>query len=134
MTKNNDLNGLWSGSYGYPTGTSHVPMTVWFDEIAGRLGGTVIEPNTFVVEGPEELSSTLDGFRAGLSLKFAKTYDPASGAHQIPIAYTAAVNEALTEIRGIWQFPNDPFTGKFSLNRTSRGLATGAKRQVSVPG
>lgn len=134
MTDNTDLNGLWSGSYGYALMGDGVPITVWFDETGGRLAGTIIEPNTFVLDGPNELSSTIDGFRDGLSLQFAKTYDPASGAHQTPIAYEARVDEAFTEIKGIWQFRQaDTFSGNFTLSRTSKGLATGIMRRQSVP-
>ena len=123
MATQTDMNGLWSGTYSYDMVEGETVFTVWINDQSGQLSGTIIEPNTFVPNGFEELHAPLDGICDGNIVDFVKTYDPSSGAHQSPIHYEGTVNPSFTEVRGIWHF-KDPHAlpGKFVLSRVSNSL------------
>jgi len=76
MTQQNDMNGLWSGESAYDMEEAPVVFSVWIDDQAGILRGTIIEPNTFVQNALEELDASLSGVRDGQIVDFVKIYSP----------------------------------------------------------
>lgn len=125
MAKSLDMNGIWSGMYNYDDIDLTVKFTAWLDDQGTVLGGSTMEPNTFLPEGPEDLSAIVEGARSGLDIAFEKTYDPTTGVSQPPVVYEGEANTDFTEVRGVWRFdrPNFP-TGAFRLIRMAEGLAT----------
>lgn len=124
MTKSKDMNGIWSGMYNYDRIDLTVKFTAWFDDEAGALGGSTLEPNTFLENGPDELMARIRGARTGLDLAFTKTYDRETGIRQPPLRYEGEANSGFTEVRGIWRFDApDEVSGQFRLIRMAEGMA-----------
>ena len=121
MARFNDLNGIWSGSYGYPVAwREHVAFTAWIDDQNGTIGGTIMEPNTFVDTVAEELSSAIHGARIGSEVSFTKIYDPGQGAHSHEIEYTGRANSDYTMIIGTWRIGGwIESSGPFEMSRQS---------------
>ena len=135
MTQQNDMNGLWSGEYAYDMEEAPAVFSVWIDDQAGILRGTITEPNTFVHNALEELDANLNGVRDGQIVDFVKIYSPRCGAHQTPIHYEGTANTDFTIVRGIWHF-NDPniLAGKFTLSRVSKSLEKEVmRRRIASP-
>jgi len=129
MSGFSDLNGLWTGSFGYSvSGMAAVSFTVWLDEKDGNIGGTIMEVNSFAASPAEDLSSTINGARSGLELAFTKLYDAGQGAHDTPIHYAGKINRDFTWIVGRWRIPSESnWSGPFEMSRQS-GTLEKAKR------
>ncbi len=124
MTKSKDMNGIWSGMYNYDQIDLTVKFTAWFDDEAGALAGSTMEPNTFIEGGPDELAAKIRGARAGLDLAFTKTYDRTTGIRQPPLRYEGEANSGFTEVRGVWRFDApEKVSGAFRLIRMAHGMA-----------
>ena len=121
MSSFRDINGLWTGSFGYSdTNKPAVAFTAWLDDQAGTLGGTIMEPNTFAATPAEDLASTINGVRSGLEIAFTKLYDPGQGAHAEAIHYAGKVNRDFTWIVGRWRIPGwFETSGAFEMSRQS---------------
>lgn len=129
-----DMNGLWSGWYGYSVLGETVPFTAWFDETSGLLTGTILEPNTLSGLDLDDLTSEIAGTRAGADILFAKTYLPDQGVHTRPIAYEGVADGDFLRVRGEWAFADPAYgRGPFELARTSRGISEGILREVLAP-
>ena len=127
-----DLNGIWSGSYGYPDRERHVSFTAWLDDQAGAIGGSILEPNTFVDTLAAELAATISGARSGTDLTFSKTYDPGQGAHNHTIQYSGRINSDFTWIVGRWRIAGwFEWSGPFEMARQSGALEK-AQRKLAV--
>lgn len=128
-----DMNGLWSGTYGYHLIGDPVKFTAWFDDKAGRLAGSISEPNTFVPHGPDELEAAIQGVREGVMVDFAKTYSKTCGAHQHTLRYEGEADDKFTEVNGIWRLAGRGRAGgPFKLSRVSTGLEGGIERKRVV--
>lgn len=121
MGKFTDLNGIWTGSYGYPSGAQKaVAFTAWIDDRSGAIAGTILEPNTFADTPAEELSSTINGARSDLEVAFTKIYDQGQGAHGHEIEYTGKSNSDFTWIVGRWRIGGwIDVSGSFEMSRQS---------------
>lgn len=121
MSGFSDLNGLWTGSYGYSEpGKPSVAFTAWLDDQASAIGGTIMEPNTFAATPAEELSATISGARSDLELAFTKLYDAGQGTHDTPIQYAGKINNDFTWIVGRWRVPGwFEWSGPFEMSRQS---------------
>lgn len=129
-----DMNGLWSGWYGYGLLSSRVPFTAWIDETALLLTGTIMEPNTFAKSDLEDLQAEIAGTRQGQSILFSKTYRERQGAHGLPISYEGTVDERFQHVAGEWRFVSGlNGSGPFELSRSSRGISEGILREVLAP-
>lgn len=129
-----DMNGLWSGWYAYSGVSEPVPFTAWFDETAGLLTGSILEPNTFSQVELDDLSADIAGTRSGADIHFVKTYGEGQGVHSHPIAYHGLADGDFQRVRGEWSFPNPGFgRGPFELARSSRGISEGILREVLAP-
>lgn len=133
MAKFIDLNGLWTGSYGYPGGLKqHVSFTAWVDDENGTIGGTILEPNTFAATPASELSSIISGARLGTDVSFTKLYDPGQAAHSHEILYTGKADSDFTLIVGKWRIGGwVGATGTFEMSRQS-GAFTSLEAARSV--
>ncbi|MEL7480562.1 MAG: hypothetical protein AAGJ29_03295 [Pseudomonadota bacterium] len=124
MGKSTDMNGIWSGMYNYDQVDMTVKFTAWLDDENGALGGSVMEPNTFVDGGPDELMAKIKGVRSGLDLAFSKVYHKDLGIRQPPLRYEGEANADFTEVRGVWRFDApDLMRGQFRLIRMVEGMA-----------
>ncbi len=131
MGAHRDMNGLWSGWYDYTGFSDPVPFTAWFDEVAGRLSGSILEPNTFAEDGLEDLEALIDGERGGLIVSFEKTYCAGQGAHALPIRYEGHADSDFEIVVGEWGFILGGFgSGRFQLTRSSRGVSDAVLRKV----
>lgn len=131
MGKRPDMNGLWTGWYDYTGFSDPVPFTAWFDDVDGRLSGTMLEPNTFAEDALEDLEAQISGERGGLVISFDKTYCPDQGAHGLPIRYEGHADSDFEMVVGEWHFELGGYgSGRFQLSRASRGLSEGILRRV----
>ena len=129
-----DMNGLWSGWYGYGGLAEPVPFPAWFDETSGLLTGSILEPNTISTLGIEDLTSDIAGTRVGGDITFVKTYVEGQGVHSHPISYTGLADGDFQRVRGEWMFPDPNYgRGPFELARSSRGISEGILREVLAP-
>lgn len=130
-----DLSGYWSGWYSYALGLQQavVPFTAMLSISAnGDLTGSSLEPNTFALEGGEELISELNGVASAERVSYVKLYQPGRGVHQTPIRYIGEVVDDATRIIGQWTITQGHQTaeGQFELSRVSRSVH--AEEQTSV--
>ncbi len=126
-----DMNGLWSGWYDYLGLSEAVPFTAWIDDAGGMLAGTILEPNTFVEAGPDDLEALISGQRVATFVTFTKTYREGQGAHGLKIAYEGEADSQFQSVSGEWQIGTDPFNGgRFQLDRSSRGVGEAVLRKV----
>jgi hypothetical protein len=132
-SRDTDLTGLWSGEYWYAGMSFPTPFTAHLIDQQGDLSGTTLEPRTFGVGDPPELSAEITGARGDLDVRFTKLYDPAPGVHRHPIYYTGVVDPKFTLIEGEWRFniPND-VEGRFVLMRVLRGVEAVAAETGAV--
>lgn len=113
-------------------GKPAVAFTAWFDDQAGTLGGTLMEPNTFANSPSEDLSSTLNGTRTGMEIGFTKIYDPGQGAHAQPIQYAGKANRDFTWVVGKWRIAGwFEWSGPFEMSRQT-GAIEQAEREQDV--
>ena len=135
MSAYENMNGLWTGWYAYKLVIEErVPITVWFNEAAGVLSGTMLEPNTFANPAIEELSADINGSRAGTAIVFTKLYHPTDGVHQEPITYLGQVEAGFEQIYGEWTFNQQGMiSGTFELLRSSRGVSEAIEKTAKVP-
>ncbi|MEO0881784.1 MAG: hypothetical protein AAFY34_03535 [Pseudomonadota bacterium] len=125
MAKSTDMNGIWSGMYNYDDFDMTVKFTAWLDDQAGILGGTTMEPNTFMPDGPDDLMAVVKGARSALDVAFQKSYDQSTGIVQPTLIYEGESNRDFTEVRGVWRF-DEPLkvAGEFRLIRMAEGVAS----------
>lgn len=109
-----DLSGQWTGEYAYPNGFGPVtPFLAVIEDHAGRLSGTIIEPN--IVEGGT-LEADLVGIRSGNGVDFTKTYTPGASRHyDEPIDYVGSTSEEGMVISGVWSLLD--LDGTFVMRR-----------------
>lgn len=131
MASTKNMNGLWSGWYTYSSLSEPVPFTAWFDDAAGLLTGSVLEPNTFSKLDIDDLQADIAGTRLRQQIFFTKTYGQDQGAHGLPISYDGRADEAFEMVRGEWSF-SDAQRGKgpFELRRSSKSISEGILREV----
>ena len=131
MANFTDLNGLWTGSYGYPNNAqTAVSFTAWIDDQSGGIGGTILEPNTFAETSAAELSSVINGARSGTDVTFIKRYDPGQGAHSQEIEYTGKANSDFTWIVGKWRIGGwIEVSGSFEMSRQSGAIEKAEEKQ-----
>jgi len=115
-----NLSGYWTGVYDYPRGDREpVPFNAVIKEVAGALGGEIVEPNTFSTAKERELFSSLSGSRRGKAVHFVKTYERVpKGGHSI--AYEGRLDATGTRIDGTWRSmaANSTWSGPFVMNRS----------------
>ncbi len=122
------ISGLWSGRYWYQTTEvflpDAVPFTAYIIEAGSSLVGRTLEPNTFVVEGEDELSADIIGTHDMGVVEFTKHYDPIADLEDFEIAYAGEVNDELSFITGDWVIDDgeEIVRGGFELSRTSNEL------------
>ena len=118
-----NLSGFWTGVYDYPVASrAPVPFNAVIEDVAGALGGEIIEPNTFSPAKDRELFASLAGRRDGKAVHFVKTYEEVPrGGHSI--VYRGTLDAAGTRIDGTWR-ANAFWSGAFVMNRSAGKAAT----------
>ena len=107
-----NLSGLWLGSYAYPGGEGPTtPFMAKLSDAGGSLSGEIVEPNMF---GAGELAAFVAGTRSGAAVDFTKTYDGASDcAHSVD--YVGRVSEDGNSVTGVWSMQG--MDGTFEMYR-----------------
>lgn len=120
FSRESDLTGFWIGRY-WVSNHGPTPFSAHITEAGGSLTGSTLEPATFGAPFLAELSADISGGRDGQAVDFTKIYHPAPGVHRTPIAYSGTVDDKLTVIEGEWRFPDGWWSGRFVMERASRG-------------
>jgi len=128
MPKPVDLSGLWGGMYWYPDSVVEpVSFSAWLSVIDGVLTGTTLEPNTFLLNGPEELGAKLTGSASVTRVQFSKAYPD---VEQPPVIYSGAPSEDGNKISGSWRFRDlGYYSGGFEMTRTTAK----SERMIKIP-
>ena len=116
--QSDSLSGFWTGVYDYPGGHREpVPFSAVIEDVAGALGGEIVEPNTFSKTKDRELFASLSGTRQGSAVHFIKTYERVpQGGHSV--AYQGTLDGTGTRIDGTWR-AHASWSGPFVMNRSS---------------
>jgi len=118
------LTGTWAGTYFYTMGSSTGATTgsvAFFAELtveAGKIRGSIVEPNTIGDRTASELRATVDGSIAEDGLvRFVKQYDGSGGvAHAIE--YVGRLDPLTQQIEGVWKVSGSE--GRFVMRRHNR--------------
>ena len=114
MTQQENISGLWLGSYSYPGGLGPTtPFLASLTDHGGALSGTIVEPNT-IGRSSEQLGAVLSGSRAGASVDFTKIYDAESDAAHA-VDYVGRLSADGNTISGVWSLEN--LDGTFEMHR-----------------
>ena len=130
MPQSPNLSGPWGGRYWYDDYDDEpVPFSAWLFVLDGALSGTMLEPNTFLFNGPEELDAELKGGVYGELVQFEKIYPDVD---QPPVWYDGLLNADGNRIFGNWIFrkPGE-LSGRFEMTRiitTTRAKAEASAR------
>ena len=109
-----NLSGLWMGSYSYPRGEGPTtPFLARMEDHEGRLGGTIMEPNT-IGSTSNTLEAVLSGSRDGQAVDFTKLYDGASDAAHA-VDYVGRLSADGNSITGMWSLHD--LDGTFEMHR-----------------
>ena len=101
-----DLSGEWDGVYSYPDALPPVSFSAALSEAEGILAGRIEDEG-----GP---AAALEGRRAGLDVKWLKTYAHRDVAHDV--AYEGRVSADGAEISGRWTIVGS-WSGPFLMLR-----------------
>ena len=119
-----NLTGVWSGRYFYPSELPPVSFVATLIETAASLTGMTHEP---AATGTARCAS-LEGQREGNAVSFIKTYDKAE-LQAYPIHYSGILNGDATEIKGTWRISGH-WSGTFLMVR-SPGKVAAVTRKVA---
>ena len=125
-----NVTGFWTGSYWhYQHGQPAVPFLANLDDKAGRLSGSISEPDLYLKTGTR-LEALLIGYREGKRVTFAKAYDGAGPfAHRVD--YTGSLSDDGKTISGSWYLSGE--WGAFQMSRELLELEEPAEEQIDVP-
>ncbi|HET6583483.1 MAG TPA: hypothetical protein VFG69_08545, partial [Nannocystaceae bacterium] len=118
------LTGTWAGTYFYTMATSagaSVGSVAFFAELtidAGRMTGSVVEPNTIGDRSTSELRASIAGSIAEDGLvRFVKTYDGTGGIDH-SVEYVGRLDPVTQQIEGVWKVTGSE--GRFVMRRHHR--------------
>jgi hypothetical protein len=122
-----DLNGEWTGVFDYAEHIQNnddaAPFRAIIHDSGGHISGMIIEPNTFIDGGTQELQAVLDGAWSGEDVRFLKIYDGSGDTDAYEILYEGTLDPELTCITGIWLIVDDPdWYGPFVMNRAKKSV------------
>jgi hypothetical protein len=106
-----DLSGTWYGRYHGSDGVQTNSFIALLSETAGRVGGSISEPDDLGMEATRRAS--VDGRRVAAQLAFVKQYDGAVLLHAVH--YIGTISDDGLEVRGSWSF--DRYAGSFVMTR-----------------
>ena len=110
-----NLTGVWDGSYVQPSGM--VTFLATLIDAGGALGGSVSEPCLMPGCPISTHNSSISGQRSGSVVSFVKRYEPPGYGYDTVI-YEGTVNAEATEIDGRWRLPG--LSGTFLMVRATR--------------
>jgi hypothetical protein len=121
-----NLTGRWHGLYTYPGGLEAAGFVADIVDIAGGLSGTIEEESNGDDEPVRRLTASIDGRRAQVSVRFAKTY--LTGGWNHVVFYGGLLSGDRAEIEGDWDIPG-MWAGRFLMIRSS-ALPTAERRRA----
>ena len=114
MANDDNLSGLWLGSFSYPGGEGPVtPFLASLEDNSGSLSGSIVEPNT-IGNASEQLQAFISGSRGGSAVDFTKMYDGESDAAHA-VDYVGQVSADGNTISGVWSLGE--LDGTFAMHR-----------------
>ena len=118
------LTGTWAGTYFYTTATSTGPSVgsvAFFAELtidAGRVTGSVVEPNTIGDRSTSELRASIQGSIGENGIvRLVKTYDGTGGIDH-SVEYLGRLDPVTQQIEGVWKVTGSE--GRFVMRRHNR--------------
>ncbi|MGY3488537.1 hypothetical protein ACVW1C_006420 [Bradyrhizobium sp. USDA 4011] len=111
-----NLSGVWDGSYVQPSGM--VTFLATLIDAGGALGGSVTEPCMAPGCPLASHNASLAGQRSGSAVSFVKRYEPRGYGYDT-VHYEGAVNADATEIDGRWSIRGTACSGTFLMVRSS---------------
>ncbi|HRK23488.1 MAG TPA: hypothetical protein PLQ11_00900 [Beijerinckiaceae bacterium] len=122
------LTGVWHGQYAYPLLLEPVQFTATLIESGRQISGSIHETGRRPGQVAQQLKAMLEGAVGGATLRFVKTYLPASDQHQ-DVIYIGTINAERTEIEGEWIIPGD-WSGRFVMIRMRDPAQSVEQRQM----
>jgi hypothetical protein len=109
------LSGEWQGDYTYTDSRPPVNflLEATFDG-AGRLSGSISEPNTFGSNDVSFLHAYVSGAIDGNVVRFTKTYD-GTGGQSGSVIYEGVLDPSTSTIAGTWRIGD--LGGQFAMKR-----------------
>lgn len=104
------MEGEWRGRY--YEGAGHINFRMQLTRQRDTFKGSSYEPNTWVVDGPDEISARIEGSVDGRRIQFTKTYEPVAGIDET-ISYQGEFVPGDAEIAGQWTMTGR--TGRFRM-------------------
>lgn len=111
-----EVSGVWTGRFDYGDGAlKSGPFSAWLRAEAGRVTGSMLEPNKLFKDHGDELDASLRGHVHDEELVFLKTYH---GVDEEPIYCEGTILDDGLRIAGRWYFGwPDEQTGTFEMRR-----------------
>ena len=98
------LSGRWSGRYFYrrpQNGVTDVPFEMKLSVSQSRIGGSIVEPNTFGDSSSRNLYADFEGRIIGNRVRWRKRYDGTGGVSH-DVVYSGVLDRSANRISGQW--------------------------------
>jgi hypothetical protein len=125
-TSEENLTGVWHGTYSYPSGRGPVSFVATLIESGSSVSGTTHESCAVGGSPNETLYAVLSGSRNGSTVDFTKTYDGANPFYRA-VNYEGTLSSDGTEIEGRWIIAG-VWSGKFLMIRSAGKRAKVARK------
>ena len=119
-SESSDHSTVWTGRQWLADGKAEgVPFSAWLSLSEGRITGSWLEPNAFVLDDLEELEADIRGHIDDTEIVFLKTYR--TSVHE-PVYFEGELDSTGRKIVGRWYFGwPDEVTGTFEMTRRTQG-------------
>lgn len=122
---------VWTGRYWLnDRDREGVPFSTWMSVIDGKLEGSTLEPNKFVLINHEELDADISGHVADEEIVFLKKYR--AFEHE-PVYFEGELVDDGRRVVGQWYFgwPNE-WTGPFEMTRSAADATCSPTNSVNA--
>jgi len=114
-----DHSTVWTGRVWLADGTGEgVPFSAWLTISDGKISGSMLEPNAFVLDDLDELEADIRGHVDETEIVFLKTYRTSV---REPVYFEGQMDATGRRIVGRWYFGwPDEVTGVFEMTHKSQ--------------
>lgn len=129
-SESSDHSTVWTGRQWLADSKADgVPFSAWLTISDGRISGSLLEPNAFVLADCEELEADIRGHVDDTEIVFLKTYR--TFVHE-PVYFEGELDHTGCKIVGRWYFGwPDEVTGTFEMTRKTQEAS--AQQQQGRP-